>query len=129
MDINKVMLIGRLTQKPDAPAAATGPRRASFTVATNYTWNDGKRRTKTAAEFHRVVVWGKLADIVATYLDKGARVYIEGRLVRRTVIGRDGAERETTDVVADEIIMLGSPKRKSAPERGAADPRPIGSER
>ncbi len=130
MDINKVTLIGRLTQNPNGKVAASGQHRASFTVATNYTWKDGKsKERKETTEFHRVVVWGKLADIAATYLAKGSRLYVEGRLVRRAVIGRNGADRETTEVVADEIIMLGSAKRKSAPERGAADPKPIGSER
>ncbi len=81
MDINKVTLIGRLTRKPEARNLPSGQRLAAFSLATNYIWKDHKTKEKRdKTEFHKITVWGKLAEIVLTYLDKGSRIYIEGRL-------------------------------------------------
>jgi single-strand DNA-binding protein len=123
MDINKLMLIGRLTRKPESRTSATGGRVATFTVATTYAWKSATtNERKDVTEFHRVVVWGTLADIAGTYLDSGSRVYVEGRLAYRTFTDRKGTQRRTSDVIADEIIMLGSRERKSPATGGAASP-------
>lgn len=107
MDINKVTLIGRLTRKPEARALASGQKLASFTVATNYLWKDLRTKEKRdKTEFHRVVAWGKLADIALRYLDKASRIYIEGRLQYRDWKDAKGSKRTSTDIIADEIIML-----------------------
>ena len=121
MDVNKVTLIGRLTGKPECTKSESGQQVATFTIATNYLWRDSttkKRKEETA--FHRVVVWGTLADIAGTYLAKGSRVYIEGRLSYQKFNDRKGVEHVRVDVLADEIIMLGahSAERKSTPVGG-----------
>jgi single-strand DNA-binding protein len=122
MDINKVTLIGRLTGKPESTLTASGQRIATFTVSTNYQWRDSTtKKRKEQINSHRVVVWGKLADIAATYLAKGSRVYIEGRLSYQKFNDRKGVEHVRADVLADEIIMLGKhgAERKS-PASGEA---------
>ena len=108
MDINKVTLIGRLTQDPEEKKGAPEQKLASFTIATNYIWKDYKtKQKKEQVEFHKVVVWGKLAEIVLSYLNKGSRVYLEGRLKTRKWEDQQGQKRSSTHVLADEIIMLG----------------------
>ncbi len=110
MDINKVALIGRLVRKPDMRTSAKGRHVATFILKTT----SGERD-----EFHRVVVGDRLADIAAEHLDHGGRVYLEGRLHHRS-----GAR--PSEVIVDEIIMLGhSHKRKSPASGGAASSRPI----
>jgi len=105
MDVNKVTLIGRLTAKPEATELPAGQRTASFSLATT---TKGK-----ATELHRVVVGGTLAEVVLRYLDKGSRVYLEGQLVQR----QGSNTRTTTEVVADEIILLATkPARSDKPQ-------------
>jgi len=117
MDINKVTLIGRLTAKPEPRKVPSGQSLTSFSVATNYVWMDAKtREKKNSTEYHDVLAWGKLAEIAATYLDKGSRVYLEGRLQRRETRGTKERTRQTTTIVADEIIMLGGARREVVAE-------------
>lgn len=106
MDLNKVMLIGRLTRDPEARTTTTGRSVVNFTVATGRSWTDesGQRQEKT--EFNNVVAWGKLADICSQYLNKGKQVYIEGYLQTRDWEGQDGVKRYRTEIVADNMIML-----------------------
>jgi single-strand DNA-binding protein len=117
--INKVILVGNLGQDPEIRYTADGRPIANFSVATSETWRDknsGERREKT--EWHRVVVFGKLAEICGEYLSKGRQVYIEGRLQTRKWQGQDGQDRYTTEVVVDirgTMQMLGS--RDNAPAR------------
>src|SRR5258705_13371611 len=124
MDINKVTLIGRLTGKPEITHAGRQPRVATFTIATTYEWRDSGKKPKDVTEYHRVVVWKQLADIAAAYLAKGSRVYIEGRLSRCKFTDRKGARHWRTDVLGDEIILLGvkSSERKSPAIGEAASP-------
>ena len=117
--INKVILVGNLGQDPEIRYTADGRPIANFSVATSETWKDrnsGERREKT--EWHRVVVFGKLAEICGEYLSKGRQVYIEGKLQTRKWQGQDGQDRYTTEVVVDirgTMQMLGS--RDSGPAR------------
>ena len=110
--INKVILVGNLGQDPEIRYTADGRPIANFSIATSETWNDkssGERREKT--EWHRVVVFGKLAGICGEYLSKGRQVYIEGKLQTRKWQGKDGQDRWTTEVVVDmrgTMQMLGS---------------------
>lgn len=106
MDLNKVMIIGRVTQKPEKRMTQSGQGVTSFSVATNRRWNDSSGKQQEQAEFHNIVAWGKLADICEQYLDKGRRVYIEGRLQTRSWDGQDGVKRYRTEVVANNMIML-----------------------
>ena len=115
MDINKVMLIGRLTRDPEERRLPTGQKVASFSVATGYTWRDMKtKEKKETAEYHSTVAWGKLADIVMQYLKKGSRVYLEGRLSSRSWRDKQGNPRKITNIVADELVMLGHSGKSKA---------------
>ena len=108
MDVNKVTLIGRLTDKPDEKKLPNGKIMASFSIATNYMWKDwNTKEKKEKVDFHKVVIWGKLAEIAVTYLEKGSRIYIEGRLRYETWEDQQGKKRKAIRIIADEIIMLG----------------------
>jgi single-strand DNA-binding protein len=106
MDLNKVMIIGRLTRDPEVRTTPNGANVASFSVATSFNWTnkDGQKQEQT--EFHNVVAWRKLGDIVGQYLKKGSQVYIEGRLQTRSWDGQDGKKNYRTEIVADSMIML-----------------------
>jgi single-strand DNA-binding protein len=110
--VNKVILVGRLGQDPEIRYTADGRPIANFSLATSETWRDknsGEQREKT--EWHRVVVFGKLAEICGEYLSKGRQIYIEGKLQTRKWQGQDGQDRYTTEVVVDirgTMQMLGS---------------------
>ena len=116
MDLNKVMLIGRLTKDPEVRATGTGKSVASFSLATNQVYTDAAGVKQEKAEFHNIVVWGKLAEICGQYLAKGRRSYIEGRLQTREWTAQDGQRKFTTEVVADNMIILDTP----GGERGGA---------
>ena len=106
MDLNKVMLIGRITKDPDARTTPTGHSVASFSVATNLRWKDQQGQLQERGEFHNIVAWRKLADICKQYLRKGSKVYIEGRLQTRSWQDQQGVTKYRTEVVADNMIML-----------------------
>ncbi len=107
MDLNKVMIIGRLTRDPELRSTGNGTNVASFSVATGFTWTDQSGQKKEQTEFHNVVAWRKLAEIVGQYLKKGSQVYIEGRLQTRSWEGQDGKKNYRTEIIADNMIMLG----------------------
>lgn len=113
MDLNKATIIGRLTQDPEVRTTPNGQNVASFGVATNLTWKDQQGQKQEKVEFHNVVCWRKLADICGQYLQKGKQVYIEGRLQTRQWEGQDGVKRNRTEIVADNMIMLGGPGRNA----------------
>ena len=106
--INKVILIGNLGADPELKYTPSGSAVSNFTLATNESWMDGKGERQEKTEWHRIVVWGKLAEICNEYLKKGSKVYIEGRLQTRSWDGQDGAKRYTTEIVAREMQMLDS---------------------
>lgn len=109
MDLNKVMIIGRLTKSPEVRSTPTGQSVCSFSVATNRAYTDAQGQKQEKAEFHNIVVWGKLADICSQYLTKGKRAYFEGRLQTRDWVGQDGVRRYSTDVIVENMIMLDGP--------------------
>jgi len=119
MDLNKVTLIGNMVRDPESRSLATGQRVTRFALATNYAWHDARTKARReAVDFHDVLARGKLADIVQQYVKKGSKLYIEGRLRKRSTLGKDGSRRTVTEIVADNMIMLGH--RTSAPKSGAA---------
>ena len=119
MDLNKVTLIGIMVRDPESRSLAAGQRVVRFTLATNYAWQDARTKAKReAVDFHDVLAWGKLGEIVQQYVKKGSRLYIEGRIRNRAYTARDGQRRTTKEIVADNLIMLGH--RTSAPNSGAA---------
>lgn len=139
MDLNKVMLIGRLTRDPETRTTPDGTTVTSFSVATGFAWTDKAGQKQERTEFHNVVAWRKLGEICAQYLTKGKQIYLEGRLQTHSWEAQDGQKKYRTEVVADNMIMLGSPsgnagaasakvpvaaaaaEKASAPE-GALDP-------
>jgi len=106
--INKVIIVGNLGQDPETRYMPSGSAVTNFTVATNESWKDkqtGEQKDRT--EWHRVAMFNRLAEIAAEYLRKGSQVYIEGKLRTRKWQGQDGNDRYTTEIIADEMQMLG----------------------
>lgn len=106
--INKVILVGNLGKDPEIRYTASGSAIANITIATTDSWRDkqsGEKQEKT--EWHRVVFFNRLAEIVGEYLKKGSQVYVEGRLQTRKWQDQSGQDRYTTEVVANEMQMLG----------------------
>lgn len=107
--VNKVILIGNLGKDPDVRYMPSGEAVTNITLATTETWKDkSSGDKKEATEWHRVVFFRKLAEIAGQYLKKGSQVYIEGSLKTRKWTDKEGQERYTTEIVADEMRMLGS---------------------
>jgi len=107
--VNKAIIVGNLGRDPEVRYSASGNAIANVTVATTDSWKDrqsGERQERT--EWHRVVFFNRLAEIVAEYLKKGSQVFIEGRIQTRKWEDKDGNERWTTEIVANEMQMLGS---------------------
>ncbi|MFO8036195.1 MAG: single-stranded DNA-binding protein [Anaerolineales bacterium] len=113
--LNKVMIIGNLGHDPEMRYTPSGKPLTKFRVATNRSWTttDGEEQTET--EWFNVVAWGKLAEICNQYLKKGERVYIEGRLHTRHWTDEEGNHQSATEVVANEMIMFGSPSKIEDP--------------
>lgn len=109
MDLNKVMIIGRLTQDPEVRTTPSGQSVANLRVVTNRTWTDQSGTKQEKAEFHGCVLWGKLGEIAGQYLVKGQRIYLEGRIETRDWTGQDGVKRYRTEIIAENMIMLGGP--------------------
>ena len=114
MDLNKAMIIGRLTRDPEGRTTPQGVSVSSFSVATNQVWTDSNGQKQEKVEYHNIVAWRKLADICNQYLKKGTKAYIEGRLETRDWEGQDGVKRYRTEIVADNMIMLDSKSGGSA---------------
>ncbi|OGM00701.1 hypothetical protein A2480_04680 [Candidatus Uhrbacteria bacterium RIFOXYC2_FULL_47_19] len=115
MNLNRAMIIGNLTRDPELRTTPNGQNVATFGVATNHTWTDSSGQRQEKAEFHNIVAWGKLAEICSQYLGKGRKVYIEGRLQTREWESQDGAKRNRTEIVAENMIMLDRAGAGSAP--------------
>ena len=107
--INKVILVGNLGADPEVRYTASGTAITSLSVATSESWTDkqsGEKQERT--EWHRVKLFGRLAEIAGEYLKKGRPVYVEGRLKTRKWTDKDGVEKYTTEIVADQMQLLGS---------------------
>lgn len=126
--LNKVMIIGNLGAEPEVRFTAGGSAVANITVATSDSWKDkqtGEQQERT--EWHRVVFFNRLAEIVQQYLHKGSKIYIEGRIQTRKWQDKDGKDRYTTEIVANEMQMLDSrggsanfePAQQAAPQQSS----------
>ncbi|MGA1198000.1 MAG: single-stranded DNA-binding protein [Candidatus Latescibacterota bacterium] len=104
--VNKVIILGNVGADPELRYTPGGAAVTNFNVATNESWTDNNSERQERTEWHRIVVWGRLAEICNQYLRKGSKVYIEGRLQTRSWEGQDGQKRYTTEVVAREMQML-----------------------
>ena len=123
MNLNKVMLIGRLTRDPEMRYTPKGDPVTSFSLATNRYGQGADGESKESTDYHNVVAWNvgrrKLAELTGQYLHKGSLVYIEGRMQTRSWEGQDGQKRKTTEVVATEVQFL---EPRSAPAPAASAP-------
>src|SRR3989338_6805775 len=105
MNLNKVLIVGRLTADPQLRQTPSGQSVASVRVATNRTWTDKSGQKQEAAEFHNVVLWGRQAEIASQFLTKGSLMLVEGRLQTRSWEGQDGQKRWTTEVVCERMQL------------------------
>lgn len=118
--VNKVILIGRLGADPEVKYLSSGTTVANFRIATSETRTNRSGEKTTTTEWHRIVAFGRLAEICGEYLNKGKQVYIEGRLRTRSWEDKDGNRKSTTEIVASQMKMLGAPgapAEVSAPEK------------
>lgn len=107
MNLNKALIIGNLTRDPEVRTTPAGQTVTSFSVATSRKWTDKKDgQQKEQTEFHNIVAWRKLAEIVGQYLKKGSKVYVEGYLQTRSWDDQQGVKKYRTEIVADNLIML-----------------------
>ena len=126
--VNRVILIGRLGRDPELKFTPAGKAVTNFTMATSETWKDDSGERQERTEWHRIVIWGKLAEVAAKYLTKGAQVYIEGKLQTREWTDKDGQKKYTTEIVASSLVMLsgkgegGTNPEKPESSGGPADP-------
>ena len=121
--LNKAQLIGNLTRDPELRYTPSGTAVCTFGLATNRTWSTETNERKEDVEFHRLVAWNKLAEICSQLLFKGRRVYIEGRLQTREWTGKDGVNRQTTEIVVSDMIILDS-KRQAVDSGDSASMEP-----
>lgn len=123
--LNRAMIIGNATRDPEMRYTPNGQAVANFGVATNRKWKTQTGDMQEKTEFHDIVAWGKLAEIASQIIKKGGRVYVEGRLETRNWEAPDGAKRQKTEIVADNIIALSSRSEMSgAPMSGGSQPSP-----
>jgi single-strand DNA-binding protein len=125
--VNKVIIVGNLGADPDTKYMPSGAAVTNLSVATNESWKDkqtGEQKDRT--EWHRVAMFGRLAEIAAEYLRKGSQVYIEGKLRTRKWQDQQGNDRYTTEIIADEMQMLGGRTGSGAPAMGDFGPPPGG---
>ena len=106
MNLNKAMIIGNVVRDPEMRTTPTGQNVTSFSIATNLVWKDQSGQKQEKVEFHNIVAWRRLAEIVGQYLKKGSKVYIEGRIQTRSWDDPNGVKRYRTEIIAENMIML-----------------------
>jgi single-strand DNA-binding protein len=119
--VNKVIIIGRLGADPEVKTVSGGNTVARLSVATSENWTDREGKKQERTEWHRVVVWGKLAELCGKYLSKGRQAYIEGRLQTRSWEDQQGQKKYTTEIVANTVQFLGGGQGASTSSHGADD--------
>jgi single-strand DNA-binding protein len=120
--VNKAIIIGNLGRDPEMRYTPSGVAVASFSVATSDEWKDkdtGNKQERT--EWHRIVAWRGLGEVCGKYLQKGSQVYIEGKIQTKSWEDKDGIQRYATDIIAQNMQMLGGPKQGG----GQSDPSPV----
>ena len=121
--INKAMLIGNLGKDPETRYTQNGAAVTNFSIATTERWKDKDGQQQEQTEWHRIVTFGRLAEICSEYLNKGSKVYIEGRLQTRSW-EQDGVKKYSTEIVAREMKMLGDKVQSSGQDSYNEDPMP-----
>lgn len=132
MSVNKVILVGNLGKDPELRYTASGTAVANFSLATTERYKDRDGNSQEKTEWHNIVAWRQLAEICGKYLGKGRQVYIEGKIQTRSYEDRDGNRRYITEIVADQMQMLGRPGDDNSGGGGGyqrREPRPERQER
>ena len=125
--LNRVQLIGNLTRDPELRYTPQGTAVCSFSIATNRNWTTDTGDKKEEVEFHRIVAWNKLAELCSQFLVKGRKVYVEGRLLTRQWNAQDGTQKQTTEIVISDMILLDSKRPEQAEavtDSGSEDSQP-----
>jgi single-strand DNA-binding protein len=120
MSVNKVIILGRLGQDPELRYTPSGASVCQFSLATSESWNDkstGQKQEKT--EWHRIVVWGKLAELCNQYLSKGRQAFVEGKIQTRSWEDKDGQKRYTTEILANTVQFIGGAAQSTGDAMGA----------
>jgi single-strand DNA-binding protein len=136
--LNKVMLIGNVGAEPDVRATPSGTKVAKVSLATNRTFKDRSGQQQEKTEWHRLTFWDRMAELIEQYVKKGDRLYVEGRLEYSQTEDAQGVTKFWTDIVVQEMVMLGStggggggggfddsPRRRRQPAAGSASPSPF----
>jgi len=123
--VNKVILIGNLGRDTEVRYTQNGTAVANFTLATNDVWTDKAGGRQERTEWHRIVVWGKQAEIVREHLTKGKQVFVEGSLQTRQWDDREGNKRTTTEIKAARVVMLGRPEGGEARVAAGGPPQEV----
>ncbi len=113
-DFNQAIVMGNLTRDPEMRTTPSGQNVTSFSIATNRSWQDQSGEKKDAVEYHNVVAWGKLGELVDTYLKKGRKALVLGRLQTRSWEAEDGSKRQRTEIVASDINFVGGQSEGSS---------------
>jgi len=121
--LNKVTLIGNLGKDPELKYTNSGVAVATFSLATSDSWKDQEGNMQERTEWHNIVAWRKLAEICGQYLKKGSQVYIEGKIQTRSYNDKEGVKKYITEIVADQLLMLGGGGRPQA-EQSDSVPMP-----
>lgn len=123
--LNKVSLIGNLTRDPELRYTPQGTAVAQFGLATNRDWTTAQGEKKEEVQYHRIIAWSKLAELCSQLLTKGSKVFVEGRIVYRSFEGKDGVQRNITEIVMDNMIVLsgktGTPRTAEGSESASVD--------
>ena len=109
--LNRIVLIGNLTRDPELKYTPTGTAVCTFSIATNRSWTSSDGQTKEEVQYHRVVAWQKLAELCGKLLNKGRKVFAEGRMTYRTFTGKDGVLRTIAEIVLDDFIVFGEGRK------------------
>jgi single-strand DNA-binding protein len=120
MSVNKVILVGRLGKDPETRYTGSGQQVCNFSMATDETYKDRSGERQKRTEWHKIVMWGRLAEIAQQYLKRGSLIYVEGRLQTRQWDDQAGNKRYTTEIVANVMKMLGS-RGEGAPGGGSSE--------
>ena len=120
--LNKIMLIGHLGKDPEIRYTSDGSPVATFSVATTENWTDKNGSRQEHTEWHNIVAWSRLAELSKRYLAKGRQVYIEGRIRSREWTDREGNKRRTTEVIATQMVLLGSRPQGTDAAGASAEP-------
>ncbi len=126
--VNKVILVGYLGADPDMRYTPSGQGVCELRLATSESWNDKNGQRQERTEWHRVVVWGKRAEVCSKYLSKGRQVYVEGRIQTRTYDDKEGNKKYMTEIIAADVQFLGGGKGEGGGRKDDGPPPPDGDD-